>query len=77
MSKLINQIKNKNLQKEILIKYSTRIYSIQTKYFLNNNKTLRYKDENTYFYFTFLKLCYEGIKKILLNLMIKKFLDIH
>ena len=63
MSKLINQIKNKNLPKEILIKYWIRIYSLQTKYFLNNNKSLRYKDENAYFYFPFVKLCYEGIKK--------------
>ena len=63
MSKLINQIKNKNLPKEILIKYWIRIYSLQTKYFYNINKSLRYKDENAYFYYPFVKLCYEGIKK--------------
>ena len=63
MSKLINQIKYKKLPKEILIKYWIRIYSLNTKYFYNINKSLRYKDEQAYFYYPFIKLCYEGIKK--------------
>ena len=63
MTKLINQIKYKKIPKEILIKYWIRMYSLNTKYFSNINKSLRYNDENASFCYPFIKLCYEGIKK--------------
>jgi len=63
INKLINQIKYKKLPKEILIKYWLRIYSLQSEFFKNLNKSLRNSNNQAYFYYPFIKLCYEGIKK--------------
>ena len=60
---LINQINNKILPKEIIVKYWLRIYTIQSEFFTKLNKSLRNKNKNAYFYYPFIKLCYEGIRK--------------
>ena len=60
---LINQIKYTKIPKEIIIKYWLKIYTLQSKFFDKLNKSLRRKDKNMYYYYPFIKLCYEGIKK--------------
>ena len=60
---LINQINYKKLPKEILIKYWLRIYSLQSEFFKDINKSLRCTNKLAPYYYPFIKLCYEGIKK--------------
>ena len=61
--KLINQIRLKKIPKEILIKYWLKIYSLNSEFYYNMNKSLRYRDKRVYFFYPFIKLCYEGIRK--------------
>ena len=69
---LINQIKYKNLPKEILIKYWLRIYTLQSEFFVKLNKSLRSRNKQAPYYYPFIKLCYEGIKKGFLKSNTKK-----
>ena len=61
--KLINQIKYKKLPKEILIKYWLRIYTFQSDFFKDLNKSLRCTNKQAPYSYPLIKLCYEGIKK--------------
>ena len=63
IQELIGQIKNKTIPKEIIIKYWLRIYCSHSDFYGELNKSLRNKDNKSYFYYPFIKLCYEGIKK--------------
>ena len=63
VQELINQIEYKRLPKDIIIKYWLRIYTMQSEFFNELNKSLRSKDNDIYFYYPLIKLCYEGIKK--------------
>ena len=63
LKKLINQIKDKKIPKEIIIKYWLRIYSSNSEFYKELNKSLRNADNQAYFYHPFIKLCYEGIRK--------------
>ena len=60
---ILNQIKDKKIPKEILIKYWLKIYCLQSEFYNEQNKSLRNADNEVYFYYPFIKLCYEGIKK--------------
>jgi len=60
---LINQIKYKKLPKEIIIKYWLRIYTLQSYFFVDLNKSLRSANKQVPYYYPFIKLCYEGVKK--------------
>ena len=70
--RLVNQIKYKVLPKEILIKYWLRIYTLQSEFFKVLNKSLRYNNNQAAFYYPFIKLCYEGIRKGYLTPYTKK-----
>ena len=72
INKLLKQIKYKILPKEILIKYWIRIYTLESEFFKILNKSLRTKDNNNYYYYPFIKLCYEGIRKGFLKPYIKE-----
>ena len=72
IQKLVNQIKNKKMPKEIIIKYWLRIYSSNSEFYKELNKSLRNKDNQAYFYHPFIKLCYEGIRKGFLKSYNKK-----
>ena len=61
--KLLAQIKYKILPKQIIIKYWLRIYTLQTSFFRKLNKSFRTKSKQINFYFPFIKLCYEAVKK--------------
>ena len=61
--KLLNQIEYRKLPKEIIIKYWLRIYSIESEFYNLLNESFRREDKHVYFYYPFIKLCYEGIKK--------------
>ena len=63
VQKLLNQIELKNLPKEIIIKYWLRIYTMESEFCYMLNESLRKKDKQVYFYYPFIKLCYEGVKK--------------
>ena len=63
VQELLYQIEYKKLPKEIIMKYWLRIYSLQSEFFVKLNRSLRIFDKQVYFYFPFIKLCYEGIKK--------------
>ena len=68
---LINQLKdNKNASKEIICKYWMRIYTLQSNFFINANEKLRQKKGE--FYYPFIKMCYEMIKKKILTPVINK-----
>ena len=60
---VLNEIINKKTPKEILIKFWLKLYSKQSEFYYELNKSLRKKDNQTNFYYPFIKLCYEGIKK--------------
>ena len=60
---LINQIKNKVLPKDILIKYWLRIYTCESDFYGILNKFLRTKNNKVLFYYPFIKLCYEELRK--------------
>ena len=60
---LLAQIKYKILPKQIIIKYWLRIYTLQTSFFKKLNKSFRTKSKQINFYFPFIKLCYEAVKK--------------
>ena len=70
--RLVNQIKYKVLPKEILIKYWLRIYTLESEFFRVLNKSLRYNNNQAAFYYPFIKLCYEGIRKGYLTPYIKE-----
>ena len=61
--KLINQIKNKVLPKDILIQYWIRIYTLQSDFYGTFNNSLRTKNSKVLFYYPFIKLCYEELRK--------------
>ena len=61
--KLLNQIKDKKAPKEIIIKYWLKIYCLQSEFYCQQNKSLRSADNQVNYYYPFIKLCYEGIKK--------------
>lgn len=63
IQELLDQIENKKLPKQIILKYWLRMYSIQSEFFNELNSSLRKKDKNMYFYYPLIKLCYEGVKK--------------
>ena len=59
----LKQIENKKLPKEIILKYWLWAYSAESEFYDLLNKSLRKKDKEMYFYYPFIKLCYEGIRK--------------
>jgi len=59
----LKQIENKKLPKEIILKYWLWIYSAESEFYDKLNISLRKKDKEMYFYYPFIKLCYEGIRK--------------
>ena len=61
--KLLNQIKDKIAAKEIIIKYWLKIYCLQSEFYCQLNKSLRSANNQVNYYYPFIKLCYEGIKK--------------
>ena len=63
IQELIGQIKNKTIPKEILIKYWLSFYCSYNEFYSELNKSLRNEDKQAYFYYPFIKLCYEGVKK--------------
>ena len=60
---LVNQIKQRKLPKELLLKYWLKIYISNSKFNYYINKSLRQRDKRVCFYYPFIKLCYEGIRK--------------
>ena len=69
---LINQIKDKVLPKEILIRYWIRIYTLQSDFYGTLNRALRSKNSKALFYYPFIKLCYEELREGFLNSSSKK-----
>ena len=63
LKELSQQLSNKMLPKEILVKYWIRIYTIECPLYGSLNKSLRKSDKNMFTFFPMIKLCYEGIKK--------------
>ena len=63
VQELINQIEYKKLPKNIIIKYWLRIYTMQSEFFNELNKSLRSKGKDICLYYPLIKLCYEGIRK--------------
>ena len=61
--KLLNQIEYRKLPKEIIIKYWLRVYIIESEFYNLLNESFRREDKYVYFYYPFIKLCYEAIKK--------------
>ena len=61
--KLLNQIKDKKAPNEIIIKYWLKKYCLQSEFYSQQNKSLRSADNQVNYYYPFIKLCYEGIKK--------------
>ena len=60
---LINQIKDKVLPKEIIIQYWLRIYTCESDFYGKLNKFLRTNNRKVLFYYPFIKLCYEELRK--------------
>ena len=60
---LINQIKDKILPKDILIQYWLRIYTCESEFYGKFNKFLRTNNSKVLFYYPFIKLCYEELRK--------------
>ena len=68
---LLEQFDNdKNIPKEILVKYWIYIYSRQNKFYLDLNKQLRNKKGD--YYIPFIKLCYEMLRKGCLKPIVDK-----
>ena len=68
----IKLIKDKNLPKEIVIKYWLKAYTYEGDFYKELNKDLRISKKNIWIYFPFIKLCYEGIRKKFLTSSKKK-----
>jgi len=61
--KLICRIQDGNLQKQILIKFWLKIYTLQSDFYRELNESLRKKDrKKSLSHYPFIRLCYEGIK---------------
>ena len=60
---LIYELENNLPPKEILIKWWLIIYSLQSDYYRALNKSLRLENKEALYYYPFIKLCYEGIRK--------------
>lgn len=63
VKKITQLVKNNTNSKEIISKYWLNIYTMSSDFYLNLNNYLRNQDENRYFYYPLIKICYEGIKK--------------
>ena len=64
---LVKQIRNKPQPLKIIIQYWLRIYTLQSDFFGKLNKSLRNKNRNSFFYYPFIKICYEGMRKGILT----------
>ena len=53
--------------KEIMSRHWLYIYTIESDFYKKLNKSLRKKDNNHFLYNPFVKICYEGIRKEILN----------
>ena len=61
--KLICRIQDGNLQKQILIKFWLKIYTLQSDFYIELNESLRKKDrKKSLSHYPFIRLCYECIK---------------
>ena len=68
---MIKSLKRSNFDYKALIsKYWLRIYTIQSTFFSQMNKTLREQKENRIDYEPLIKICYEGVRKKYLNYVI-------
>ena len=67
LHELANKLKSPNIHNSTILKYWLRIYSLESDFYKEMNKSLRNMDEESYNYFPFIKLCYEGIKKGYIN----------
>ena len=62
MHKLANQLKSPKIDKSTILKFWLRMYSLPSDFYNEMNKSLRNMHNESYNYFPFIKLCYEGIK---------------
>ena len=60
---LIEQLLDKNIPKVILYKYWLRLYTLNGNFYRNLNEDLRKSSFNICSYFPFIKTCYEGVRK--------------
>jgi hypothetical protein len=71
IQKLVNQFEeNKNISKDIICKYWMHIYTLESVFYNDVNKELRIK--KGHFYYPLIKMCYEMIKKGILEPTKKK-----
>ena len=70
---MLKHLKRSNFDYKTLIsKYWLRIYTMETDFYSQLNKTLRKKDENHINYEPLIKICYEGVRKEFLSQVINK-----